>query len=86
MRNWLHLCGFKIIEAKKSIYFDGHERPDVVKDRVERFIPEYLNYLENAVGVAKDDDGNMVLTNPDAKFLFVNQDEKVHHSNEIEKL
>ena len=31
MRNWLHLCGFKMMETKKGLYYDGHERSDVVK-------------------------------------------------------
>ena len=31
MRNWLHFCNFSVIETKKGIYFDGHERADVVK-------------------------------------------------------
>jgi hypothetical protein len=31
MRNWLHLCNFKITECKKGCYFDGHEREDVIK-------------------------------------------------------
>ena len=53
---------------------------------MERFIPDYLAYLENAVGAAKDAEGNMVLINPEAKYLIVNQDEKCHHSNEVEKL
>ena len=31
MRNWLHYCNFSVKETKKSIYFDGHEREDVIK-------------------------------------------------------
>ena len=29
--NWLHYCNFKVVESKKGIYYDGHEREDVVK-------------------------------------------------------
>jgi hypothetical protein len=29
-RRWLHHEGFKFTEHKKSLYFDGHERSDVV--------------------------------------------------------
>ena len=29
-RRWLHREGFQYTEHKKSLYFDGHERPDVV--------------------------------------------------------
>jgi hypothetical protein len=31
MRNWLHFCNFTVRETKKGIYFDGHEREDVVQ-------------------------------------------------------
>jgi hypothetical protein len=31
IRNWLHYCNFKVLESKKGIYYDGHEREDVVK-------------------------------------------------------
>ena len=31
IRNWLHLCNFKVTETKKGCYFDGHEREDVVE-------------------------------------------------------
>ena len=31
IRNWLHLCGFKVTETKKGLYTDGHERQDVIK-------------------------------------------------------
>ena len=33
MSNWLHICGFKVSESKKGIYYDGHERDDVVEVR-----------------------------------------------------
>ena len=55
-------------------------------DREGRFCPQYLAYLENAVGAEKGSDGNMVLTNVDAKYLIINQDEKIHHSNDVQKL
>ncbi|THH32729.1 hypothetical protein EUX98_g1481 [Antrodiella citrinella] len=38
-RRWLHREGFRFLEHKKSLYFDGHERPDVVKYRQAIFLP-----------------------------------------------
>jgi hypothetical protein len=29
-RRWLHREGFRYMEHKKALYFDGHDRPDVV--------------------------------------------------------
>ena len=28
---WLHKLGYSVTEAKKGMYVDGHEHPDVVK-------------------------------------------------------
>jgi hypothetical protein len=35
---WLHTLGFKYCSHKKNIYFDGHERLDVVTDRMEKLV------------------------------------------------
>ncbi|KAH8928062.1 hypothetical protein BT69DRAFT_1182933, partial [Atractiella rhizophila] len=37
--------GFKWTYYKKGLYFDGHERPDVVKYRQEVFIPQFESYI-----------------------------------------
>lgn len=42
MRRLLLREGFTFTEHKKALYFDGHERPDVVEDRQNRFIPAML--------------------------------------------
>ncbi|KAA8896892.1 hypothetical protein FN846DRAFT_753806, partial [Sphaerosporella brunnea] len=34
-RNWLHRLGYSWRDIKKGIFFDGHERPDVVESRRE---------------------------------------------------
>ena len=31
MRKWLLSCNFRVMETKKGLYYDGHEREDVVK-------------------------------------------------------
>ncbi|PCH35916.1 hypothetical protein WOLCODRAFT_81649, partial [Wolfiporia cocos MD-104 SS10] len=38
-RDWLRCEGFRYIEHKKSLYYNGHERPDVVKYHQEFFLP-----------------------------------------------
>jgi hypothetical protein len=38
-RRWLQKEGFWYISYKKGLYFDGHDRPDVVKYRQEEFLP-----------------------------------------------
>jgi hypothetical protein len=34
-RNWLHKLGYSFVETRKGLYFDGHERPDVLEARVK---------------------------------------------------
>lgn len=38
-RSWLHREGFRYTEHKKALYYDGHERPDVVDYRQNVFLP-----------------------------------------------
>jgi hypothetical protein len=38
-RRWLHHEGFQYISYRKGLYFDGHNRPDVLKYRNEKFLP-----------------------------------------------
>ena len=38
-RRWLHLEGFRYISHKKGLYFDGHDRPDVLAYCQNHFLP-----------------------------------------------
>jgi hypothetical protein len=46
---WLQREGFKFTLHKKAIYYDGHDRPDVVKDRQERFLPAMAGHRQQLV-------------------------------------
>jgi len=46
---WLQREGFKFTLHKKAIYYNGHDRPDVVKDRQERFLPAMAEYKQRLV-------------------------------------
>jgi hypothetical protein len=49
-QRWLRLkLGYKCKEARKGIYMDGHERPDVVKER-EEFIKQIFDKFEPYIG------------------------------------
>jgi len=48
-RRLLRREGFQFQKYKKSLYYDGHERPDVVADRQQRFLPEMAKYEEYLV-------------------------------------
>jgi hypothetical protein len=48
-RRWLHSEGFRYLSHKKGLYFDGHDRPDVVAYRQEVFLPAMLAYRARLV-------------------------------------
>ena len=58
----------------------------IVQDRNTRFIPQLLELLENSVTVEENQDGEIILIRPEARYILVNQDEKIHRSNDVEKL
>ena len=70
--NWPHILGFKVTETKKGIYFDGHERPDVILDR-RRFIDEYEMYCKDAI---KIDPETHAIQDMDKPYILISQDEK----------
>ena len=55
-RLWLHHLGCFFKNGKKDVYYDGHEREDVVEYR-KLFIPRFLGYLDdpNVVVVVQDE-------------------------------
>jgi hypothetical protein len=57
----------------------------IVQDRNTRFIPQLLELLENSVTVEENQDGEIILIRPEARYILVNQDEKIHRSNDVEK-
>lgn len=49
-QRWLRLkLGYQSKESKKGMYVDGHERPDVIKER-EEFLDQIFNKFEQYVG------------------------------------
>ncbi|KAH8930390.1 hypothetical protein BT69DRAFT_1210451 [Atractiella rhizophila] len=42
---WLRREGFRWTEYKKGLYYDGHERPDVVEYRQKVFVPTFQSFL-----------------------------------------
>ncbi|GBB92112.1 hypothetical protein RclHR1_19680002 [Rhizophagus clarus] len=55
-QNYMHLWGYKYDERKKGVYYDGHERPDVIKYRkewLERMFG-YQKFMKNFDGEMMD--------------------------------
>ena len=81
-RLWLHKLGLSWRSAKKTVYFDGHERDDVVAYR-QQFVQEFLD-LE-ARFVRWTEDGEMhIPTLPAGQrpIVPVTHDESTFHSND----
>lgn len=80
-RNWLHKLGLEYSRVGKNVFFDGHERDDVVKYRQRVFVPTFLNLLKSAV--KQDDEGREVVpAGVQEPLLFVTHDESVFNSND----
>ncbi|KAF4737729.1 hypothetical protein FOZ63_010529, partial [Perkinsus olseni] len=79
---WLHFLGYNVETVRKRLYVDGHERPDVVADR-ERFGQE-LDKVKPLL-LTIDDESLEIEPNPNARYILVSQDEKIHHSNDVQK-
>ncbi|KIM90180.1 hypothetical protein PILCRDRAFT_34097, partial [Piloderma croceum F 1598] len=43
-RRWLHREGFRYMQHKKALYYDGHDHPDVVDYRQNVFLPQMVEY------------------------------------------
>jgi len=87
-RRWLRKLGFSWEEVRKGVYVDGHERPDVIRDRAQ-----FLNQLENLQPylVEFDSDSNIkaktyprscVLGGCDPPIILITHDESTLSSNE----
>ena len=40
-RKWLYELGFEVMSSKKGLYFDGHEREDMVRER-SKFLKQMI--------------------------------------------
>ena len=89
-RRWLHCEGFRFTKHQKSLYFDGHERPDVVEYWQNSFIPQIKEYwrqlVEYVVGeVAKEKEkvvGNLI----ERRLVLVSHDESTVQANDGKKM
>ena len=82
MLRWVHGLGFKVQVQKKSLYVDGHEREDVVEDR-KRFLQVMLDAQKFLV--VNDEHTLEDMSPPTATHDYVNQDEKIFHSNDVQQ-
>ncbi|KAF7309543.1 hypothetical protein MIND_00325200 [Mycena indigotica] len=89
-REWLAKFGWKYQEHKKALYYDGHERPDVVAYRQDVFIPKMLEFKKRLVEYVVGDVERQVEkqeVGPDGRMLvLVPHDEVTAQANDGQKM
>ena len=59
-RKWLNRLGYKWKEVQKEVFFDGHEREDVIEYRktflneMKSLLPYFVEFFENGTMVPKN--------------------------------
>ena len=88
-RRWLHREGFRFTEHRKALYFDGHERPDVVEYRQGVFIPQMklhrqriVEYVVGDVGKEKE---KPIENYVERRLILVSHDESTTQANDGKK-
>ncbi|CAK5267892.1 unnamed protein product [Mycena citricolor] len=86
-RRWLLKEGFKFISHKKGLYFDGHDRPDVVDYRQTIFLPAMEEYARRTVRYVVGDVAQEAPPLPDGNFVerrlvVVSHDEMTAQAND----
>ena len=81
---WLDTLGFQHKAHTKSIYYDGHEREDVVRDRMEKLaMLKATEEVTVTFGGRDCDQTCWPLLHPgEPPLVWVSQDESAFHSNE----
>ena len=88
-RRWLHREGFRFTEHRKSLYFDGHERPDVVEYRQNIFIPQMKEHcrriVEYVVGDVVKEKEKLAENYIERRLVLVSHDESTTQANDGKK-
>lgn len=85
---WLCACGFRYRGKKKHIYFDGHEREDVIAYRQDEYCPQMLLLRDMVMIRYEGEDMDVevwgeLLKNPgQIKHVLVVHDEVLFHSKD----
>lgn len=86
-QRWLKLMGYRWKPEARGMYFDGHEREDVVLYRQQTFLPRYLSLSERAAQF--DDNGVELPREPPLRgkeVIFHHHDESIFYGNDRRKL
>lgn len=81
--------GYKWREVQKGIFFDGHERADVVEsrksflDKMKSLLPYFVEFSENGLMVSKEYPNDCVVSGPDQRpIIIITNDESTFSAND----
>jgi hypothetical protein len=85
-QKFLRKEGFRYVEHKKGLYYDGHERPDVVEYRQKEFLPQMEAFRRRLVEYQPGNEKEEVIKTPDnfveRRLVLVPQDEMTAQAND----
>ena len=88
-RKWLCKLGYEYKDIHKDVFIDGHERPDVVKDRrvflnkIEELKPYMVEFDENSAMKPKAYPPNCAVGGNDRQpIIVINHDECTFSAND----
>src|ERR1700720_2373183 len=92
-RRWMERQGFRYTKYKKALYFDGHERPDVVYYRQHIFLPLMAEYRSHLMEYRRVEESgcekfeSVVKSLPDGvrKLVLCAHDESTMQANDGDK-
>jgi hypothetical protein len=88
-RRWLHKEGFKYMAHKKGLYFDGHERDDIIDYRQNVFLPQMQEHAKQLVFFEvgnTEKEGELNLPPDLRKLVLLAHDEMTAQSNDDAKM
>lgn len=87
-RRWLHREGFRYMKYSKGLYYDGHDRPDVLDYRQKHFLPAMQQYRSRMVEYKIGEVETEIIKSlqpGERKIVLVAHDESTMQANDGEK-
>ncbi|KAF8810713.1 hypothetical protein BYT27DRAFT_7209170 [Phlegmacium glaucopus] len=86
-RRWLYHEGFRYTEHKKSLYYDGHDRPDVLAYRQNEFLPKLMKehrrrMVEYVIGDTEKEVVKLGINYVEQQLVLVAHDEMTTQAND----
>ncbi len=76
-RKWLNCLGYKLKEVQKEVFFDGHEREDVIEYRetflneMKSLLPYFVEFFEDGIMVLKEYLDDYAVEGPDQRLIII---------------